>query len=72
MVPPAAVTSAVPSHTVAHKGSVEPVIAAVKTAGSVMFAVTEMTHPFASVTSTELVPTQSAVAASVVSPLFHK
>ena len=35
-------------------------------------AVTDITHPFASVISTELVPTHNAVATSVVSPLFHK
>ena len=52
--------------------SVLEVIAAVKTAGSVISAVTEITQPFASVISTELVPTHNAVAERVVSPLFHK
>ena len=52
VVPPVVVTSAVPSHTVAHNGSVLEVIAAVKTAGSVKVIDTEATHPTASVTST--------------------
>ena len=72
MVPPATVTSAVPSHTALHNGSVLEVIAAVKTAGSVMVTVAEATHPRASVTSTEFTPTHKAVATSVVSPLLHK
>ena len=47
-------------------------IAAVNTAGCVIAAVTEITHPLASVISTEFVPTHKAVADKVVSPLFHK
>ena len=34
--------------------------------------VADITHPLASVIATEFVPTQSAVALVVVSPLFHK
>ena len=66
VVPPVAITLAVPLQSFLHNGLTEVIFAMVSTVGCVITTLAEDTHPLASITETENVPAQRLVAVVVV------